>query len=152
MKTVSESTDTLLDYLQSNENYDNSYLTSLLNTKIVIKKEHVSNMKYVNFNIIKLFGKYGYDYTNDDYLMLVMKDERFLNLIPEDVKTYEFYKLVVQSNGLLLQYVPEWFQAPDLCVLAIKNNRDASKFIPKYLLACMANVDHLMKNTNLFMT
>lgn len=172
METVSKTTDALLDYLQSTEHYYIPDLLLLLTAETVITKEHISSMKYSDFDIIKIFKTHGYVFMNDDYLILVKKNVRFLEWIPQFKKTYEFYKLAVQMDGLLLQCVPTEFQTEELCDMAVKNNqaafkfvpkllilnvmsfkntRYASKFTPKYLIACIENV-YPTKDTDYFNT
>ena len=105
--------DDLLDYLQSNDCYDEYELEQILDTKIIITKDHIENIDLLNygadwdFDIINLFKKYGYNFTNDDYILLVNENGYILDDIPDDKKTNEICKNAVKQSGHALEYVPE---------------------------------------------
>ena len=103
--------DALLDYLQSNYHHDKSELILLLDTKITITIKHIENMKYTDFNIIKLFEEYGYVFTDDDYLKLVKKSGYFLQWIKDDKKTKEICEIALKSTSLgMIIFVPKHFR------------------------------------------
>ena len=113
--------DKLLEYLQTTNYYSKSKLITLLNTKIMITNKHIENMKYSDFNIIKLFEEYGYVFTNDDYLKLVKKSGYFLRWIEDDKKTKEMCEIALKSTSpMMLQFVPEHFQTPEMHIYRIK--------------------------------
>ncbi len=103
--------DELTEYLRCNY-YREFELEQILNKKIIITKEHIENIdvKYnccINFNIIKLFEKYGYCFTNDDYILFVSENGAIIQYISEDNKTNEICKIAVQQNKQALQFVPD---------------------------------------------
>ena len=157
--------DELTQYLKSNKCYTKLKLEQILNKKIIITKNHIGNidLEYHNlfdFNIIKLFEKYGYCFTNDDYILLVgrrgaiikdMSDAKktdaickiaisrywyAIKYIPEDKKTIEMCKIAVLYDGQLLEYVPNDKKTDKICEIAVGQTIHALRFVPdnkKYL-------------------
>jgi len=156
--------DELTQYLKLTE-YNELKLEQILNKKIIITKDHIDNIN-VNYcciyqiDIINLFEKYGYVFTNDDYIMLInncgmiimyiSKDKRTdkiceiavrkrsstLRFVPEDKKTEEICKIAVQKFGDALRYVPDDKKTNEICKMAVENDFYALNFVPdnkKYL-------------------
>ena len=126
--------DELTQYLKLKE-YNKLKLEKILNKKIIITKDHINNINAISccifmINIIKLFEKYGYVFTNDDYIMLVSKCGLILEYIFEDKKTDEICKIAVQKNGYALSYVPEDKKTDEICKIAVRGNGYALNFIP----------------------
>jgi len=88
--------DELTQYLKFTIKYNKIDLEQILNKKIIITREHIDNINYIydTFNIILLFKKYGYVFTNDDYILL--NNKHGIKYIPEDKKTAEIYKNEVE--------------------------------------------------------
>ena len=99
-----------MQYLQS-KHYIEHELEKILNKKIIITMDHVKNIKFdyfkydPEFNIIKLFEKYGYVFTNEICITLINKDAFMISDFSDDKKTDEICKIAVQSKGLLLEYI-----------------------------------------------
>ena len=153
--------DELLQYLKS-DSYNESELEQILNKKIVITKNHIENINignyrdYLEFNIINLFEKYGYVFTNNDCIMLVNKYGYILDDIPEDIKTNEICeiavkkhwyalefvpndkktdyicRIAVEKHAYALQHVPENKKTNELCKIAVENRGYALKFVPEF--------------------
>ena len=132
--------DELIQYLKS-YSYEKSKLEYILNKKIIITKNHIDNIKIIfccdqKFNIIKIFEKYGYIFTNDDYIMLVNKCGFAIQFIPEDKQTNKICKTAVQQNGFALEFVPEDKKTDEIYKIAVKQCKNAFNFVPdnkKYL-------------------
>ncbi len=68
--------DELTRYLKLGD-YDKSKLEQILNTKIIITDDHIKNINFkyyhidIKFNMITLFEKYGYIFTNDICVFLI---------------------------------------------------------------------------------
>ena len=87
--------DELEQYLKF-ANYHEYTLEHILNKKIMITDKHIDaiNVFYDmgrldKFNIITLFEKYGYIFTNNTYILLVTKNGYLLKFISEDNRTDE---------------------------------------------------------------
>ena len=127
--------DELLQYLDS-DSYDESELEQILNKKIVITKNHIENIDLNNyyedwtFNIINLFEKYGYVFTNDDYIILVNKNGFMLSNVPEDMRTNEIYKIAVKQVGYALRFVPGDKKTNEICKIAVRQDKWALWLVP----------------------
>ena len=103
--------DELEIYLKNKEYYDARELERILNTKIIITKKHVQciangwGYPYYN-NIINLFEKYGYVFTDNDYISLICQNGNMLQYISNDRITNEMCKIAVKQNKTTLRYVP----------------------------------------------
>ena len=127
--------DELTQYLKSNCYYDN-ILEIILNKKITITKEHISNINIdccnVNgINIINLFEKYGYVFTNDDYIMLLKKNRFVIYFIPKDKQTNEICKIAVQQDGYILHHISEDNKTNEICEIAVQKFGFALKYVPE---------------------
>ena len=98
--------DELTKYLKTNRGYTELNLKQILDKKIMITKNHIENINpnnyydsYCRFNIITLFEKYGYIFTDDIYMLLVNKDGRILRYIPKNKRTHEICETAVKQNG-----------------------------------------------------
>ena len=133
--------DELTQYLKLDIYYDESKIEQILNKKIIITKDHIDNIKINRcysrgFNIIKLFKKYGYVFTNDDYVMLVNKYGYAIQFIPSDKQTDEICKIAVGLSGCALTYISENKKTDEICKIAVQQNRYALTYVPankKYL-------------------
>ena len=126
--------DELLHYLQS-DSYEEYKLDQILNNKIIITKNHIKNIKLGHsgeeFDVIKLFEKYGHVFTHDDYILLVNENGYMLEYVPDDMKTNEIYKTAVQQNGYILEFVPEDKKTDEICETAVKQNGWALEYVPE---------------------
>ena len=61
----------------------------------------------------------------------VTKDTHYLNKIPENCKTYQFYSEALKKNSDVIHQVPEKFINADLLETTIKTNYNLIKNIPK---------------------
>ena len=127
--------DELTRYLKS-DHYRENEIENILNKKIIITKDHIDNIKSIHccdrrVNIIKLFEKYGYVFTDDDYIMLVKKGGRILRYIPENKRTNKICEIAVQQDGSALQYVPEDKKTYELCKNAVLQEEYAFEFVPR---------------------
>ena len=130
--------DELTRYLKSTTDYTEIELEQILNKKIIITRNHVENVKfcfyfYKNKNvpiIIKLFEKYGYVFTDDDYILWMTKNGLALKFIPIDKKSNEICMTAVKHTGYALQFVPEDKKTDELCKIAVKQNIQALRFVP----------------------
>ena len=107
--------------------YQQIILEQILDKKIIITKDHIDNININNcylygINIIKIFEKYGYVFTNDDYVMLVNKYEFAIKYILNDKQTDEICEIAVQKYGLILQYISEDKQTDKICKLAVQQD------------------------------
>jgi len=132
--------DELTQYLRSkycsgSKNYNKNELEEILNKKIIITENHIKNIVlykyYFDFNIINLFEKYGYIFTNNDYILLVKKDGYILKYIPIDNQTDEIYTYAVKQNGNALQFIPIDNQTDEIYTYAVKQTGHALQFIPE---------------------
>ena len=117
--------DKLLNYLQSNDYYNESDLILLLsNSKIMITETHIANLKYTAFNIVKLFETYGYIFSDDDYLMLVKKSGYFIRWIPENKKTRDMCAIAYNSTNIsVLEHIPEHLQTWKMLEWKMNSNK-----------------------------
>ena len=127
--------DELTRYLRSGH-YRKNELENILNKKIMITKDHINNIKikyyfYYRVDMIKLFEKYGYVFTDDDYIMLVKKAGQMLEYIPENKRTNKICKIAVQQNGDALYYVPNDKKTDELCEIAVQQYGQALQYIPE---------------------
>ena len=126
--------DELTRYLKSSD-YDESELEEILNKKIIITKDHIDiiNVRYCygdcELNMIKLFTKYGFIFTEDIYISLVNKNGYILYNIPKNDKTNKICKIAVQQNGLALRFVPTNKKTNEICDIAIKENHIALQYV-----------------------
>ena len=134
--------DELTEYLKSNYYYNEYELEAILNKKIIINQNHIENINLRDyhdhwyFNIIKLFEKYGYVFTNDDYILLINRCGNVMTYISDDRLTDEICKTTVQHNGHVLQFVPENKKTDEICKIAVAKNKLALEYVP-------ANKQHL---------
>ncbi len=125
--------DELMHYLQSNTHYYKSQPEQILNTKIMINKNHIKNIiGKCLFNIINLFEQYGYVFTNDDYIFLIIHNESIFKYISDNNKTNELCELAVQYYGLSLRFVPQNKKTVKICKIAVQNNGEALPYVPKF--------------------
>ena len=142
-------------YLQTTSYYNYKKLKRILNKKIIITANHIKyvNIKEIN-KIIDLFEKYGYVFTTEDYIMLLLKDVTVLEHIPENKRTDEIYEIVARQNwlvmalytheitdkiyeigirhdGLTLQYIPRDRITNNMCKLAIRQNCCSIRYVPE---------------------
>ena len=122
--------DELQHYMQKANKYKINTLEKILDKKIIITENHIKNIKNMkHINIIELFEKYGYVFTNDDYIYLINIDGCFIKYINN--KYYELCKLAVKQNGIALQYIPLNILTDELCEIAVRQNGYALKYVPK---------------------
>ena len=125
--------DELTNYLQSQNHYYKFDLEQILDTKIMINKDHILCITgYCLFNIIKLFEQYGYVFTNDDYIFLAHNPSIFV-YIPDNKRTYEICKLAVQYDAYALQYITEDKKTDEICKIAVQQCGLTLKFVPEYM-------------------
>ncbi len=132
--------DELEQYLKFAD-YTRIKLEQILNKKIIITKVHIDIIEikrccYYEFDIIKIFEKYGYVFTNDDYIMLVDKCGYALKFISNDKRTDEICKIAVGLSGCALTYISENKKTDEICKIAVQQNRYALTYVPankKYL-------------------
>ena len=127
--------DELTRYLKS-DYYRENEIENILNKKIIITKDHIDNIKSIHccdrrVNIIKLFEKYGYVFTDDDYIMLVKKGGRILRYIPENKRTNKICEIAVQQDGSALQYVPEDKKTNKICEIAVQQDGTVLEYVPE---------------------
>jgi hypothetical protein len=60
----------------------------------------------------------------------------------------KIYLYPVKINGLNLEFVPEVFRTPELCLRAVKSNPGAEDFVPKYLREKVSLKIEQSKETN----
>ena len=95
--------DELTQYLKLSH-YNEFELEEILNKKIIITKDHVDSIDIdyywdeCEFNIIKLFEKYGFIFTDDIYISLLNKNGNIIHDIPEKKRTNEIYKTAVRQK------------------------------------------------------
>ncbi len=110
------------------KNCNEKKIEKILNNKLIITETHIKNIdRYYKFNIIKLFEKYGYVFTNDDYMLLVNINGCYLKYISN--KTEELCRAAVIKNGNALLYVEQNKRTNELYELAIRGNRNMLHFI-----------------------
>ncbi len=125
--------DELTQYLKSNADYTEFELEQILNKKIIITDDHIKNIKfeYCNFNIIVLFEKYGYVFTNEIYKMIIQKYGYALFFISEDKKTDEIYEIAIKQNGMALQYIIDDKKTNKICEIAVQQHGYALCYVPE---------------------
>jgi len=127
--------DNLELYLIQNEKYNNEKLSNILETKINITGNHIKHIKFTwqndSIKIIKLFEKYGYIFTEDDYKYILCKNPSVLQYISNDNKTEDICKIAVQKYGLTLQYIPNDKKTDEICELAVRQDGFALKYVPE---------------------
>ncbi len=129
--------DPLQVYLTTACYHHKDRIEHFLDKKIIITIDHIKNINFeswhdhCNFNIIMLFEKYGYVFTNDSYIALVNKQGNMLQYIPNDKRTYKICKTAVQRTGLALQYVPINKQTNEIYKTAVRQDGFALGLIPK---------------------
>ena len=64
---------------------------------------------------------------------LVLIEPRYLELIPDDLKTQEISNKAVEKVPWLLQYVPVHFRAPGMCFKVVEKCLHLLRFIPDHL-------------------
>ncbi len=117
-------------------NYKKFELEQILNKKIIITNDHINgiNVDYCfnnyRVNMIKLFNKYGFIFTDDIYISLVNKNGYILFNIPKNDRTNEICKTAVQQNGYALAYVPYDKKTDEICKIAVRQQGLALQFVP----------------------
>ena len=124
--------DELTQYLKSDE-YKESKFEQILNKKIIITEDHIKNInfKYYNFDIINLFEKYGYIFTDGNYKIAVQQNGYMLKYIPDDKKTYEICTIAVKQIGWALKFVPDNKKTYKICKIAVQQTGWALCFVPE---------------------
>ena len=127
--------DELTQYLKNTIIYTESELELILNKKIIITKNHINNIRIkfcceYNFNIIEIFEKYGYVFTNDDYIMLVNKYRYAIRFIQKDKQTIEICKIAVQQCGDILYFISEDKKTNEIYEIAVRTNGQSLLFVP----------------------
>jgi len=56
-----------------------------------------------------------------------------LELVPEELKTYEFCLEMVKDSGGDLEFVPEHLKTAEICLEAVKNSGYALEYVPENL-------------------
>ena len=123
--------DELLIYLQGYY-YCHDELERILDTRIMINENHIKNIKglFCEFDIIKIFEKYGYVFTDETYKIIIKNCPYLLKYIPENIQTNEFYEYMVQVNGFVLQYIPINKKTAKICKLAVQQAGFAFIYVP----------------------
>lgn len=57
----------------------------------------------------------------------VVRDSEALKYVQKEFRTEEFFKMIVQENGLLLCFIDERYKTDEICALAMKQNKYARK-------------------------
>ena len=124
--------DILEIYLTQHRKYNSKELIDILETKINITKNHVKHIKctWIIFEVLTLFEKYGYIFTEDDYKYIVGKYPFILERIPDDNKTYEICKIAVQKYGSMIQYISDDKKTDEICKIAVEQCNEALKYVP----------------------
>ena len=115
--------------------YKKTALEQILNKKIVITKKHIKNIYSKcgwiwRFNIITLFEKYGYCFTNDDYILLVSMDGNMIKYISEDNITDKICKIAIKQYEYAFRHIPDNKKTIEICKIAIRRDIWALEFIP----------------------
>ena len=129
--------DELTQYLKTGKYIENE-LEQILNKKIIITEDHIkhinmpiSNFYGYNFNIITLFEKYGYVFTDDDYILMIRKNGNIIEYISKDKLTNNMCEIAVRQGGILLRYIPSDKRTNELCKLAVQENAYLIIFVPE---------------------
>ena len=128
--------DELTLYLQSTEYYAEYKLEQILNEKIIITDDHIKNIDFnyyesdLGFNIITLFEKYGYVFTNNDYILLVSKSGSTIKYISEDKQTNKICKTAVKQYGFALEFISDDKKTNEICKMAVLRNKTALCYVP----------------------
>ena len=72
-------------------------------------------------------------FINKDVIRLIVGNNLGTNAIgrfSEEVKTYEFYKLVVSIDGTQLKYVPDIMKTEEICMISFENTKTSIKYFP----------------------
>ena len=123
--------DELTEYLINAPTYYYSVirLERILNKKIIITPNHI---KYVKQGpIINIFKKYGYVFTEDDYMYLMLNINNAFSNIPDNEKTNKLCVFAVQQNGQNLQFVPPNKITDEICKIAVQQNYNALEYVPE---------------------
>ena len=120
--------DELTEYLLYTKYYRITELECILNKKIIITPEHVKCIK--QYHIIKLFKKYGYVFTEDDYIYLMLNRNNAFEFISDDEKTNKLCVIAVKQYGQNLRSIPKNKITDEICKLAIQQNYHAFKYVP----------------------
>ena len=117
--------------------YAKHELIEILEMKINITSEHIKIMKnnYFshkhNYNIISLFEKYGFVFTDDDYKQILNKSGLFICDIPKIKQTDELCTIAVKENGWALEYISEDKKTDKLCEIAVRQNGSILQHVPE---------------------
>ena len=118
IKSNNTKDDELTQFLKS-KCYIETELIRILDTKIIITSDHIKNIdvtcytEIYNYDILAKFERYGYIFTNDDYIILMNKNELMLrnglficqDEIPKHI-AHERCKLAIQQNRCEFQFIP----------------------------------------------
>lgn len=147
-KLTDEDTKKFIDMIA---NYD--YLLSLINknfASVIVSYNHkyINNIpkKFITYEMIKMVVdndpsniapvniKYITEKMSKDiFIKLLQKDCNIIKFIPLNVIYQfhdDFFRIILNENGLLLIRCPEHLITEELCTIAIQNNHDAIKFVP----------------------
>jgi hypothetical protein len=61
------------------------------------------------------------------------KIESIIHLIPDHLKTKEFYEKIIEHNGVVLEHIPEHLKTLNLCIKAVNDTEEAYKFVPQHI-------------------
>ena len=127
--------DELTRYLKLS-NYNKFKLEQILNKKIIITKDHIDNIEIKHccdceFNIIEIFEKYGYVFTNDDYMMLLNRCIYAIQFIPNDKQTNKMCKMAVQRYAPTLRFISENNKTDEICEIAVQRYVWAIRYVPE---------------------
>ena len=118
--------------------YIEQELIQILNTKVIITSEHIQNITIDDYNnsmisvdIIQLFEKYGFVFTEQDYKNLLNKNGRFIYFISDDKKTEDLCKIAVQQVGYLLKFIPEDKKTDEICKIAVQQDGPVLVYVPE---------------------
>ena len=127
--------DELMRYIQF-EDYEKFGFEQILNKKIMITKNHFEKINFnlcydEEINIINLLEKYGYIFTDDDYIFIINDSPCSFAYIPENKRTIELCKIVVQKRGDMLYHVSENKKTDEICKIAVQQNGYALAYVPE---------------------
>ncbi len=135
IKSNNTKDDELTQFLKS-KCYIETELIRILDTKIIITSDHIKNIdvtcytEIYNYDILAKFERYGYIFTNDDYIILMNKNELMLRYIPGDKRTNEIYEILIKKNGGVLREIPHNKKTYKICKIAVKQNKHAYDDVP----------------------
>ena len=114
--------DELDEYLKCSYNYIGHDIEKILNKKIIITDSHIKNINFnhCHFNIIALFEKYGYIFTNEIYEMIIQQDGWLIRYFSEDNKIFE---KAIRKNGWVMRHIFKNNNINELCKTEIQHDK-----------------------------